>query len=233
MKKKKIYDGTTKKVYETEHEGELILEFKNDIPFIKKEKRVTAPEKGAANNQLSSILFRFLESYHIPTHFIKQLSKKEMLVKKLEMIPLQVVVRNIAVGSLVKRYGIEKGKELECPVIEFYLKSESEEAPLINKDHIVAFGHATSEELREMHRMASKINVVMRDFFRRRRMKLADFRLEFGRLNDRILVGDEISMDTCTLIDLETGEMYEWESMKNNVKKIEETYKKIAQHLLK
>ena len=233
MKKKKIYDGTTKKVYETEHEGELILEFKNDIPFIKKEKRVTAPEKGAANNQISSILFRFLESYHIPTHFIKQLSKKEMLVKKLEMIPLQVVARNIAVGSLVKRYGIEKGKELECPVIEFYLKSESEEAPLINKDHIVAFGHATSEELREMHRMASKINVVMRDFFRRRRMKLADFRLEFGRLNDRILVGDEISMDTCTLIDLETGEMYEWESMKNNVKKIEEAYKKIAQHLLK
>ncbi len=129
-------------------------------------------------------------------------------------------------------YGLEKGKELDCPVIEFYMKSEDKEDTLINRDHIVSFGHASSEELKEMHRMISKMNVVLRDFFRRRHLKLADFQLEFGRLNNRIVVGDEISLDSLTLLDLETEKMIEKETMGKDADVISALYKNLSAKIL-
>lgn len=227
MAKKKIYEGKTKKLYATDNENELLIEFKNDVSYLNEGNKITIKNKGAINNSISCHLFRYLSSYHIATHFIRQVSKKEMLVNKLEMIPLQVVTRNIASGNLVKRYGLEEGKELECPVIEYYLKSVQIEDPLINKDHIVAFGHASSDELKEIHRAASKINVILKDFFRRRKLKLVDFKLEFGRLGDKIVVGDELSFDNFTFLDLETDKKLSVESLYGKKEELEKTYQKV------
>lgn len=232
MSKKKILEGQTKKVYQTDSDSELILEFKNDFPVGKKGEKLSIKEKGAINNQVSAALFKFVESYHIPTHFKSEVSKKEMLVKKLDMIPLQIMARNIATGSLVKRYGLEKGKELDCPVIEFYLKSNRAEETMINRDHIVSFGYASSEEIKTIHRMVSKMNVVLRDYFRRRHFKLADFMVEFGRFKDKLLVGDEISLDTITVLDLDTGQMIERDQMGKDASAISAIYKSFYERVL-
>jgi phosphoribosylaminoimidazole-succinocarboxamide synthase len=202
LKKKKIYEGKTKKLYESENEIELIQEFKDDAVASSAVKPRIIKGKGALNSQVSAHLFRFLDSYHIANHFIRELSDKEMLVKKLNMIPVMVMVRNIAAGTLVKRYGMAEGKELECPIIEYYLKDEERDDPMINEDHVISFGHATSGEIKELHRLASKINAVLKAFFRRRDLKLADLRLEFGRYRDKLVVGDELSFNTCRFIDL-------------------------------
>ncbi len=202
MKKKKIYEGKTKKVYEAEHESELVLEFKDDSITITGAKPVHTKGKGILNNQMSIYLFRLLESYHIGTHFIREISDKEMLVKKLNMIPVVVMVHDVASGSLVKSYGMPQGKELECPIIEYYLKDDERDDPMINEDHVVSFGHATSGEIKEMHRLASKINAVLKAFLRRRELQLVDIRLEFGRYQNRLLVADEFSLNTIRTIDL-------------------------------
>lgn len=233
MIKKKILEGKTKKLYETDVENELILEFKNDFPIGKKNDSVSVKDKASINNQVSSQLLKFIESYHIPTHYLRDLSKKEMVVKRLEMIKLEVMARNIAAGSLVKRYGLDKGKEFDCPVIEFYLKNDSVEDTLINRDHIVSFGYAVSDELKVMHRIISKMNVILRDFFRRRHYKLADFKIEFGRVKDKLIVGDEISLDTISIFDLESEKMIESDSIGKDPIKISQLYKEFSQRVLK
>jgi phosphoribosylaminoimidazole-succinocarboxamide synthase len=232
LSKKKILEGKTKKLYTTDVEDELVLEFKNDYPISKKNDKLSIKEKASINKQVSSQLLRFIESYHIPTHFLKDLSKKEMLVNRLDMISLEFMARNIATGSLVKRYGLEKGKEFDCPVIEIYLKNDSAEETLINRDHIVSFGYATSDELKKLHRIMSKMNVILRDFFRRRRYKLADFKIEFGRVKDKLIVGDEISLDTMSLFDLESEKMIEKDSMDKDPAKIYQTYKEFSLRVL-
>jgi phosphoribosylaminoimidazole-succinocarboxamide synthase len=163
---------------------------------------------------------------------LKQLSAKEMLVKKMDMIPLEVIVRNVAVGTLVKRFGIEEGRELECPVIEYYLKNEKHDEAMINKDHIVSFGYASSQELKEVHRLASKINVVLIAFFRRRNLKLVDLRLEFGRYNDRIVLGEGIDLDTCRFIDLETDKKWYRDQISMNTVNLEKIYEEFNRRFL-
>ena len=233
MGKKKILEGKTKKLYETEIENELVLEFKNDFPIGKKNDIISVKEKGSINNQVSALLLKFVESYHVPTHFMRELSKREMVVKRLEMIKLEVMARNVATGSLVKRYGLEMGKELDCPVIEFYLKNDTAEETLINRDHIVSFGYASSDELKNMRRIISKMNVVLRDFFRRRHFKLADFKIEFGRIKDKLIVGDEISLDTMSVYDLDAENMIEKDTMGKDPAKIAEVYKEFFERVLK
>jgi len=205
LKKKKLYEGKAKKLYESEKENEIIQEFKDEVYATDSAQKNIVKGKGSLNNQISSHLFRLLESYHIPTHFIRQLSDREMLVRRLDMIKVQVVIRNVAAGNLVKRYGIEEGKELECPIIEYYLKDEERHDPMINEDHLMAFGHASSDEIKEIHRLSSKINAILKDFFKRRDLRLVDFSLEFGRCQGKIFVGDEISLDTCRFWDLKTN----------------------------
>jgi phosphoribosylaminoimidazole-succinocarboxamide synthase len=203
LKRKKIFEGKSKKVYETEGENEIVLEFKDDARDAKGYKKGSIKGKGVANNHISSFLLKFLDSYHIPTHFVKEISEKEMLVRKMEMIPVVVLVRNFAAGALAKRFGVPEGKELECPLVEYYLKDGDRDDPMINESHLISFGHATSEEMREIHRLASKINAVLKAFFRRRQLNLVDLKLEFGRCRGRILLGDEISLDTCSFIRLD------------------------------
>ncbi|HNY90498.1 MAG TPA: phosphoribosylaminoimidazolesuccinocarboxamide synthase [bacterium] len=207
MKKKKIYEGKTKKVYEGEHETELILEFKDDAVALSGSKPTHIRGKGMMNKQISVYLFRLLESYHIGTHLVRELSDKEILVKRLNMIPVVVMVHNVVAGKLVKSYGMKEGKELECPIIEYYLKDEERDDPMINEDHVVSFGHATSLEIKEMHRLASKSNAVLKAFLRRREFQLVDLRLEFGRHQNRLLLADEISLNTVRTIDLRYPEL--------------------------
>ena len=202
MKKKKIFEGKTKKVYEAENEQDLLLEFKDDACSQAGAKNAPLKGKGHLNQQIAALLFRLLESYHISTHYLRDVSDRELLAKKLDMIPVMVMVRNVAAGTLVKQYRLQEGKELECPIIEYYLKDAERDDPMINEDHLVSFGHATSGEIREIHRLASKINAILKAFLRRRDFQLVDLRLEFGRFQSRIVLADELSLNTMRLIDL-------------------------------
>lgn len=204
--KKKIAEGRTKRVFQGDNDNELVFEFRDDYSDSPDEKKMAIKQRGVINNQVSAHLFRLLGSYNFGTHFIKETSDRTCLVKKLTMIPLVVVVRNVAAGSLVKRYGIEEGKELDCPIIEYYLKSGEPNAPLINNDHIVSFGHASADDLREIHRLALKMNIILKDFFRRRYLKLIDFRVEFGHQDEKIVLGDDLALDSFRFLDLESNE---------------------------
>ncbi len=232
MKKGKLlFKNGAQKVYETDNENENVVELTDEIFLSVKKQKSGFKGKGAINNQISSFLFRFLDSYHIKSYFIRDLSEREMLVKHVQPIPLVVTVRNIAAGSLVKRYGVVEGKELECPLFEFYLKDEEHENPMINEDHIVSFGHASAEELKEIHRLASKLNVILRDFFRRRALKLVDFTVEFGRLKNKVVLIGALCPDTFQLWDLQSNEKYDVARVLNDTQKVKNVYHVIHDRL--
>lgn len=232
-KKKKLYEGKAKILFETDNEDYLMQEFKDDATAFDGEKKGKIKGKGVVNNQVSAHLFNFLESYHIPTHFVKPVSENSMAIKKLDMIPVEVVMRNLATGSLVKRYDIEEGRELEGPILEFYLKDDSKHDPMINADHIVSFGHASHEEVKQIQRYAQKVNAVLKAFFERRGLLLVDFKLEFGRgKNGRIILGDEISPDTCRLWDSETREKMDKDRFRQDLGKVEEAYQEVLKRVL-
>lgn len=201
-KKKKVYEGKSKKIYTLDNSDQLVQEFKDDAVAFEGNKSAMVKGKGIINKDIAAYLFGYLEGFHIPTHFIKDLGGRELLVKRLEMIPTEIVMRNIAAGSLCERYGLEEGKELDFPVIEFYLKNNERNDPMINQTHLIAFQLATQDEVRIIERLTSKINAVLKSFFLRRNLKLVDFRLEYGRYKNKILVGDEISLDTIRLSDI-------------------------------
>ena len=210
-----MYEGTTKNLYETEDSEYLIQEFKDSTSSYDNERRETIKGKSVINNEVSSYLFEYLEGFHVPTHFVKSLSNRDMIVRRIEMLPFIIIIRNTAAGSFCKRYGIEEGKELEYPISEYFLKNKDLQNPMINTSHVIAFGFATSEELRTIDRLASKINAVLKSFFDRRNLKLIDFQLEFGRYKNKILLGDELSIDTCRLWDAETHQKFDNEHNDN------------------
>lgn len=201
-KKKKLYEGRSKKIYSLEDSEQLAQEFKDDALVFERTKLETIKGKGAINKDISVYLFGYLEGFNIPTHFIKDLGGREMLIKRLEMIPVEVVVHNIAAGKLCERCGLENGKELGFPIMEFFLKNDDRSNPMINQTHIVALQIATLDEIRMIERMTSKINAVLKSFFSRRNLQLIDFKLEYGRYKNKIVLGDEISLDTCRLWDV-------------------------------
>jgi phosphoribosylaminoimidazole-succinocarboxamide synthase len=201
-KGKLLKDGKTKKVYATNREDVLVLAYKNDIPGGEKRETYKGKNIGRYSNSISGLVFRFLENYHIATHFLETLKHGEMAVKKLSMIPITVWVWNGASGSLCRRYGFEKGKILEFPIVEYYWKNETLHNPLIHFDHALALGLARQQEIQEIDKIARKINAVLKDFFARRNLKLADFTLEFGLLNSDIIMADEVSPDTCRVWDV-------------------------------
>ncbi len=233
-KKKKLYEGKAKIVYETDNEDIYIQEFKDDATAFDGQKKGKIKNKGTVNNQMSGHLFNYLENYHVPTHFVGQQADNAMAIHKLEMIPVEVVMRNIATGSLVKRYGVEDGKELEHPILEFYLKDDEKHDPMINEDHVVSFGHANEDEIKLIKRYAQKINAVLKSFFFRRDMLLVDFKLEFGRSKSgRIKLGDEISPDTCRLWDVESGEKLDKDRFRQDLGKVEEAYQEVLKRVYK
>jgi len=233
-KKKKLYEGKAKIMYETDDEDLLIQEFKNDATAFDGKKKGVIKGKGRINNQVAGRLFTFLESYHIPTHYVKEQTDNVMVIKKLIMIPLEVVVRNIATGSYVKRYSVKEGKPFERPLIEFFLKDDAKHDPLMTKDEILASALATPDELRLLQRYALKINAVLKAFFSRRKITLVDFKLEFGRTKTgKVILGDEISPDTCRLWDAESGEKMDKDRFRHDLGKVEEAYQEVHNRVFK
>ncbi len=200
-KREKIYEGKAKILYSTDDPNLVIQYFKDEATALDGKKRGVIQEKGRVNNQISAKVFETLESHEILTHYVKTLSETEMLVKRLEMFPLEVVLRNIATGSISKRLGIEEGVTFENPVLEYYLKNDALGDPLLNRSHIQVLGLASEKAVDEMEDLTLRINRVLLPFFLERMVKLVDFKLEFGRLDGEILLGDEVSPDTCRFWD--------------------------------
>ena len=226
-KRELIYEGRAKKLYRTDRPDLIVQEFGDDATALDGKKKTKVKDKGALNNQISSYLFEYLEGYHIPTHFVQQISDCEMLVKRLEVIPINVIIRNTAAGTLSTHYGMKEGIDLPHPILEHYLKSNHFPPPLLNEYHILVMGLATPEELKLINRMASKVNVVLKSFFERRGLRLVDFTLEFGRHNGQILLGDEISPDTCRLWDRKTDKRLDGERNRQDVDGLREVYEEI------
>jgi phosphoribosylaminoimidazole-succinocarboxamide synthase len=205
----KLSEGKTKIVYATDDPDEVLLEFKDSITALDGEKRDVLKGKGRINAEISGILFKHLNKNNVPTHFIKLVNSKTMRVNKLDMIPVEVVCRNFAAGHFVTRFPMfKRGQALKKPVIEFYLKDDSLHDPLLVEDHIIALNLASSKELRHIRRVTIKVNEILKNFLIQRKLKLIDFKLEFGRdKNGAIKIGDELNCDSMRLWDLETNKV--------------------------
>jgi phosphoribosylaminoimidazole-succinocarboxamide synthase len=227
-----LYEGKAKKVFLTDDADLVIQEFKDDATAFNNKKKGSIAEKGVVNNAISCKLFTLLEAKGIRTHFVEKLSDRDMLCRHLDIIKVEVVVRNIAAGSLVKRYGFSEGTVLEMPIVEFYLKNDDLDDPLMNEAHAVALGVATLEELAFLKNRAEAINALLKTFFVERKLKLVDFKLEFGRHNNEILLGDEISPDTCRFWDLETNEKMDKDRFRFDLGGVEDAYSEVQRRVL-
>ena len=226
-KREQLYEGKAKKVFATDDPKRYVVEYKDDATAFNGEKRGTIVGKGVVNNRMSNILFRMLEANGVPTHFVEELSDRETLVRAVEIVPLEVIVRNVAAGSFSKRYGVEEGRALKNPTLEFSLKDDSLGDPLINDSHILALGLATEEELRTMHEMAFKINDLLKDYFLKIGVKLIDFKIELGRCDGRIVLADEISPDTCRFWDAKTNEKLDKDRFRRDLGHVEDAYQEM------
>jgi len=228
MKKgEKIYEGKAKILYSTEEPDKLIQYFKDDATAFNAQKKGTIKEKGVLNNKISSRIFDLLEKEGIKTHFIERTSDRDMLVKKVEIIPVEVVIRNVAAGSLSKRMGIDEGITLKEPILEFYYKSDELGDPMINEYHIKVFDLANEKEMDIIKVMALKVNKFLVDFFDKNGIRLIDFKLEFGRYNGDVLLADEITPDGCRLWDKKSGEKMDKDRFRQDLGKIEEAYQEV------
>jgi len=233
MKKgRQLYEGKAKKVFLTDDNDLVIQEFKDDATAFNNKKKGTIAEKGVVNNAISCKLFTMLEEHGIRTHLVEKLSDREMLCLHLDIIKVEVVARNIAAGSLVKRYGFAEGTVLENPIIEFYLKDDDLDDPLMNESHAVALGVATFDELSVLKNRAGEINSVLKQFFSEKKLKLVDFKLEFGRHKGEILLGDEISPDTCRFWDLDTNEKMDKDRFRFDLGGVENAYSEVQKRVL-
>jgi phosphoribosylaminoimidazole-succinocarboxamide synthase len=232
QKDKLLYEGKAKKLYSVKGSpDQVVQEFKDDATAFNGEKRGSWAQKGAVNNAVSSTIFRMLESKGIHTHFLEQLSTNEMLIKKVEIVPLEVIVRNLAAGSFVKRYGAKEGLEFPEPTFEFSYKNDALGDPLMNDCHAVALGLATKEEIAEIREKALEVNRWLKEFFHDRGILLVDFKLEFGRHKGEILLSDEISPDTCRFWDAETRQKLDKDRFRQDLGGVEEAYAEMLQRV--
>jgi phosphoribosylaminoimidazole-succinocarboxamide synthase len=228
---KPLYEGKAKQVFTTENPDELRVYFKDDATALNGLKKGTIVNKGVLNNKISSFFFEMLGQADIPHHFIKQLSDREMLVKKLAILPVEVVVRNIAAGSLAKRIGWEEGRKMPVPIVEMYYKNDDLGDPLINDFHIAALGLATPEQVQQLESMALKINELLTAYLKTKNIELIDFKLEFGTHEGELLLGDEISPDTCRLWDTVTSEKLDKDRFRRDLGNVEDAYKEVLKRL--
>ncbi len=226
-RQEKLYEGKAKIIYATENPDLVIQYFKDDATAFDGVKKGTIVDKGGINNQVSTKVFQYLEKNGIATHFVEQLNDREMLVKKLDIIPVEVVLRNVAAGSLCKRLGIEEGKILEPPTLEFFLKNDPLHDPMINESHCRTFGWASDEEIEILKEKGGEVNRLMFEFFKQRHIRLVDFKLEFGRHKGEVLLGDEISPDGCRLWNWDTGEKMDKDRFRFNLGSVEEKYQEV------
>lgn len=227
-KLEKLYEGKAKILYKTSDPDLLIQYFKDDASAFDGKKKGTIVDKGVMNNHMSTRIFEYLEENGVKTHFVENLNDREMLVKSLKIIPVEVVLRNVAAGSLCKRLGIEEGREFnEQPILEFFYKSDPLGDPMINECHVDIFGWATKEEVEILKSEGLKVNKLMVDFFKERKIRLVDFKVEFGRHNGEVLLGDEISPDGCRLWDWDTNEKMDKDRFRFNLGSVEEKYQQV------
>ena len=231
-KKEQLYEGKAKKVYKTSDPALLIVDYKDDATAFNGLKKGTISGKGVINNQMSNRLMEFLEKNGVPTHFVQELSPRETLVKKVSIVPLEVIIRNISAGSFAKRYGVEEGIVFGQPTIEFSYKNDELGDPLLNHYHALALGLATQAEIDTITAYAFRVNEVLKAFWKSCGVTLVDFKLEFGRLEDgTIVLADEISPDTCRLWDMETGEKLDKDRFRRDLGGVEEAYAEIRRRL--
>lgn len=229
-----IYEGKAKKIYKTEDSHKVIIYYKDDATAFNGEKKGQIEDKGVLNNTIASSIFELLESRQVKTHFIKKLSDREQLCRKVDIIPLEVIVRNVAAGSMAKRLGLEEGYRLQTTVFELSYKNDELGDPLINDYHAVAIGAATFEELRTIYSMTAEINNILKDFFMKQSIKLIDFKLEFGKTKDgEIVLADEISPDTCRFWDAKTNEKLDKDRFRRNLGSVKEAYEEILKRITK
>ncbi|MBZ9636073.1 phosphoribosylaminoimidazolesuccinocarboxamide synthase [Clostridium sp. FP1] len=226
-----LYEGKAKIIYSTDNKDEIRVYYKDDATAFNGIKKAEIQNKGILNNSITTALFELLEKKGIRTHFIKKLSDREQLCKRVEIIPLEVIVRNVAAGSMAKRYGIEEGTKLKTTVFELSYKNDELGDPLINDYHAVAMGLATFEELLEIYHLASEINDILKAIFLEKDINLIDFKLEFGRFNGEILLADEISPDTCRFWDVKTGEKLDKDRFRRDLGNVTEAYVEILNRI--
>lgn len=220
-----LYEGKAKRVFTTNIDGQLRVEYKDEVTAGNGAKKDTMIGKGKLNNQITSIIFDYLTHNHIDNHFIKQLSQTEQLVQQVDIIPLEVVVRNIATGSITKRLCFKKGHTFEEPLVEFFYKKDELNDPLITDDHVKLLGIANDEEIKQLKQMAKDINQVLIQLMNEMSLRLVDFKVEFGKTNGgKILLADEISPDTCRIWDKNTDTNFDKDVYRNNTGSLIETY---------
>lgn len=230
---KLLYEGKAKKVYETENPDVVVIEYKDDATAFDGTKRGIINNKGVVNNLVSNHFFKILEANNIPTHFIEQIDERKTAVKRVQIIPVEVIVRNIAAGSLSKRLGLPEGMELKHTVLEFCYKNDELGDPMINHYHAVAMELATWQELNEIEQIALKVNELLKKLFAEKNIILVDFKLEFGKHNGEILLADEISPDTCRFWDALTKEKLDKDRFRRDLGNVEEAYWEIYNRLTK
>ncbi len=227
-----LYEGKAKKVYATADENLVIVSYKDDATAFDGLKKGSIAGKGVVNNKMSNFLHQLLETKGVPTHFVKELNDREAVVKKVSIVPLEVIIRNISAGSFAKRYGVEEGIVFAEPTIEFSYKNDDLHDPLINSYHALALGLATKAEIEAIKAMAFKVNEVLKEYFLSLNVKLVDFKLEFGRLSDgTIVLADEISPDTCRFWDAQTNEKLDKDRFRRDLGGVEDAYKEMMKRV--
>ena len=233
MKKlKQLYEGKAKKLFETEDQDLVIQEFKDDATAFDATKRGTIMNKGVINNKLSEKLFTLLEKKGVPTHFVKLLNDRDMLVKKVQIVPIEVTMRNIVAGGMSRLLGLEEGIVLKEPVLEYHYKEDKLHDPLINDYHIRALNIASDKELETIAKYSFKVNDEMKEFFDSKNLILVDFKLEFGRYKGKIILADEISPDTCRLWDKTTKEKLDKDRFRRDLGNVEEAYQEVLRRVI-
>lgn len=230
-KRELLYEGKAKKVFKTDNDGEYIVSYKDDATAFNGVKKGTIAEKGVVNNTMSAVIFKMLEEKGIPTHLIELLNDRETLVKAVEILPLEVIPRNIAAGSLAKRLGLEEGTVLKQPVLELCYKNDDLGDPMINDSHVLAIGLATEDQLAVVKDYAMQINTILRAYFAERDLKLVDFKIEFGVYNGQVILADEISPDTCRLWDANTNKKMDKDRFRRDLGDVEAVYQEVLNRL--
>ncbi|WP_029452952.1 phosphoribosylaminoimidazolesuccinocarboxamide synthase [Clostridium algidicarnis] len=233
MSREFLYEGKAKKVYQDEKEDQVVIYYKDDATAFNGEKKGEIQSKGVLNNSISSKLFELLQSKGIKTHYIKTISEREQICLKVDIVPLEVIVRNVAAGSMAKRLGIKEGTKLETTVYEICYKDDDLGDPLINDYHAVALGLTTFDELKKIYGITRNINDILKDFFLKQGIDLIDFKLEFGRYKGEILLADEISPDTCRFWDSKTKEKLDKDRFRRDLGNVTEAYVEILKRINK
>ena len=232
IKGEQLYEGKAKKVFATNEPDYVIVDYKDDATAFNGEKRGTIVGKGVINNRMTNFMFKKLEEAGVPTHLVEKISDRETIVKKVEIVPLEVIIRNVAAGSFSKRMGVEEGRKLLTPILEYSYKNDDLGDPFINDYYALALGLATKEELDTIARYAFKVNEFMVEYFKGIGVDLIDFKIEFGRFHGQILLADEISPDTCRFWDSKTHEKLDKDRFRRDLGNVEDAYQEMMKRVL-